>query len=372
MVLSLAATGHAAEVLTLDRPDAPWLEGFPCVVHAVGRSLSTYGYSPRLLPWLREKSGDYDAVVVHGIWQYHSFAAWQALRRGGPPYFVFTHGMLDPWFKRAYPLKHLKKWLYWPWADYRVLRDARAVLYTAEEERRLAHQSFWLFRSRDAVVGLGITAPTGDPAIQRDVFLRSYPGLRDKRVLLFLSRIHEKKGCDLLVEAFARLADRDPLLRLVMAGPDQTGWRDTLMRLSRTLGVEERICWPGMLSGDMKWGAYYTAELFVLPSHQENFGIVVAEALACGVPVLISNKVNIWREIGDDGVGIVTDDTLSGVVAGLEQWLALSDEQRNSMGTGAAQTFRNRYEITACTNQMVQVIAQGGGPVSRARASVTG
>ena len=91
--------------------------------------------APRLLSWLRENATRYDAVIVNGIWQYHSYATWLALHRSETPYFVFTHGMLDPWFKRRHPLKHLKKWLYWPWADYRVLRDAQAVIFTCEEER---------------------------------------------------------------------------------------------------------------------------------------------------------------------------------------------------------------------------------------------
>ena len=108
------------------------------------------------MPWLRAHAPDYDAVVVHGVWQYTSLAVWRALRRGPVPYFVYFHGMLDPWFKRAYPLKHLKKWLYWPWADYRVARDAKAVLFTAREEARLAAQSFWLYRVTPAVVGYGL------------------------------------------------------------------------------------------------------------------------------------------------------------------------------------------------------------------------
>ena len=87
-------------------------------------------------------------MIVNGIWQYNSFGAWRVTPHSSTPYVVVTHGMLDPWFKRAFPFKHLKKWLFWPWADYRVLRDAAAVLFTSEEERRLATQSFWLYRHK--------------------------------------------------------------------------------------------------------------------------------------------------------------------------------------------------------------------------------
>lgn len=356
--IAIQAEGHAVDVLTLDQSGAAWLKDFPISVHALGTSLSTYGYTPHLLPWLRTNAKSYDAIVINGIWQYHSFGVWRALRRSGISYFVFTHGMLDPWFKHTYPLKHLKKWLYWPWADYRVLRDADAVLFTTEEERLLARQSFWLYQCKEIVVGYGTAAPIGDPDSQREAFLQENPNLRGKRLFLFLSRIHKKKGCDILIEAFSHFASRDPSLHLVIAGPDQSGWQRELIKQSNLLGIGERISWPGMLSGDMKWGAYHAAEVFVLPSHQENFGIVVAEALACRLPVIISNKVNIWREIAADGAGIVAEDDLAGTIGALEIWLALPDEKRNAMKQVAEQTFLTRYEIKASIKKLLKSLGK--------------
>src|SRR5262249_9426438 len=144
---------------------------------------------------------------------------------------------LDPWFKREYPLKHLKKLMYWPWAEYRVLRDARAVLFTSEDEKLLARESFGLYKVNEIVVNYGVPEPTGDPVRQRDAFLTQFPHLRGKRFLLFLSRIHPKKGCDLLIRAFAAVAHRDPALQLVIAGPDQTGMQASLVNLAEQLGV---------------------------------------------------------------------------------------------------------------------------------------
>ena len=113
-----------------------------------------------LLPLLMNLDrAQFDAVIVHGLWQYSSFGVWRALAGTDTPYFVFPHGMLDPWFKRTYPAKHFKKLLYWPWAEYRVLRDAAAVLFTSEEERRLARESFALYRAREVVVNYGTAAP---------------------------------------------------------------------------------------------------------------------------------------------------------------------------------------------------------------------
>lgn len=122
--------GVTAEVACCDAPDAGWHDSADLPkIHALGPSYRNYAYTPKLLPWLQQNATRFDAVIVDGIWQYHSLAVRQALVDTQTPYFVFTHGMLGPWFKKTYPLKHLKKWLYWPWADYRVLRDAKAVLF---------------------------------------------------------------------------------------------------------------------------------------------------------------------------------------------------------------------------------------------------
>jgi glycosyltransferase involved in cell wall biosynthesis len=297
-------------------------------------------------------------VIIHGTWQYHAFATWRALHDSEIPYFVYPHGMLDPWFKRTYPLKHLKKWTYWPWADYRVLRDARAVLFTTEQERQLAGQSFWLYQANEVVVGYGTSAPPPDAERQREVFLEAFPHLRGQRVLLFLSRIHPKKGVDLLIEAFAAVAPVDPLLQLVIAGPDQVAWQAALQQRAAELGLAKRITWPGMLSGDLKWGAFRSAELFCLPSHQENFGIVVAEALACGLPVAITEPVNISAEVAAAGAGLVHADTVAGTTGGLRQWLAMPSAQRLVMVQRGQRLFAEHFDFASVARNLVPVLEE--------------
>lgn len=352
----LVQKGHTVEVASLDAPDESWVAECPIPVHAMGPVNSTYGYSPYLVPWLRENASHYDFVVARGIWQYGSFATWRALRGSSTPYLVFTHGMLDPWFKHTYPLKHLKKSLYWPWAEYRVLRDAAGVCFTCEEERLLARQSFRPYKCQEFVVSYGTAGATGESDLQKQLFLEKFPHLKGKRIFLFLSRIHVKKGCDLLIEAFAQVAAHDQTLHLVMAGPDKTNLRPQLEAQAERLGVASRITWAGMLSGDLKWGAFHTAEVFALPSHQENFGIAVAEALSCGTPVLISNKVNIWREIEKDGAGFVDEDSTKGAVRVLERWLQTSSEEKNRMRQQARDCFLNRFEINEAADSFLRVL----------------
>jgi len=356
----LERTGHVAEVACLDDLGAQWLGGFPLTVHALGPGLFKYGFSGRFVPWLRENAPRFDCVLVHGIWQYSSYGVWLALRGSKTPYLVCPHGMLDPWFNRAYPLKHLKKILYWNLAEYGVLRDARAVVFTCEEERNLARKSFSPYKLTEAVVSYGTASPEGDAESQRRAFLEKFPEASGKRVVLFLGRIHEKKGCDILIEAFSKAALKDPVLHLVVAGPDQTGLVSELKALAERLGVGKRITWTGMLSGDLKWGAFRLADVFVLPSHQENFGVAAVEALACGVPVLLSDKVNIWREISGCKAGLVAGDDVAGVSGLLEKWLSMSPKERDVMRRKALGCFSEKFEIHNLTTSLLNILKSNG------------
>ena len=335
----------------------------------MGPSWTNYHYSPRLVPWLRSNRHKYDAVIVDGLWQYGGLAVHRAVAKTATPYFVFGHGMLDPWFKRTYPLKHLKKWLYWPWGEYRVLRDATGVLFTCQAERRLARQSFWLYRCNERVVNFGTPGP-GDASPDqqlalRDSFLNRYPALQGKRNLLFLGRVHVKKGPDLLIKAFAKLLERLPtdsraLPHVVMAGPTDSAYGKEMKELATCLGLDAHVTWTGMLTGDDKWGAFHAADAFVLPSHQENFGIAVAEALACSLPVLISNQVNIWREIIEDSAGYAAADSEEGTLDLLQRWLATPPDDWASMRQQALTCFERRFHIEAAAASLIETLVECG------------
>jgi len=352
-------------VVCLDTPDAPWIASFPARVHALGPGRfklgnMPYNYSVQYVPWLVQNEKRYDCVIVNGIWQYQSFGAWRALRKRDIPYFVLVHGALDPWFKKAHPFNHMKKWLYWPWAEYQVLRDARAVIYLCEEERLLARQSFWLYKCSEVIASFGGSKPVGVPEHYRTVFFSKFPFLKNKRLMLFLSRISEKKGCDLLIKAFAKVAKRDESLHLLMVGPDNEGLRSKLEAQASSLGVDSRLTWTGMLLDELKWGAYYSSEVFVLPSHTENFGCVVVEALSCGLPVLISNRVNIWREIQEYGAGLIANDDQVGTNELLEKWLTLTGSDRSSMSAHALECFNSKFNIVKCASDFVATLCNQG------------
>lgn len=338
------AIGDTLEVATLDDPAAPYLAHCAFPVHALGPGHSTYGLSRPLLRWLRANASRFDLIVINNVWLFPAVAAWLAAKGARVPYAVFTHGALDIFFKRRYPLKHLKKLLYWP-LQYQILKNASAVLFTSESERELALASFkpngWI----SVVVPYGTNRPDGDPEVQLKAFYEVIPQARGRRLLLFLGRIHEKKGCDLLLHAFAQLAAQYPDVDLVIAGPDQMGLQAKLKRQAMSAGIADRVFWPGMLSGAAKYGAFRAADAFVLPSHQENFGIAVVEALACGTPVLISDQVNIWRQIRDNGVGLVEPDTLAGTLRLLESWLSMPAGQRATIAAATEGVFQQKFSM---------------------------
>jgi glycosyltransferase involved in cell wall biosynthesis len=342
----LIREGHQVAILSLEDELEIATRRFPFPISGLGHGTRPYRYNTLLKPWLKENARDFDAVVLHGLWNYTSFGSWRALNNSSTPYFIFAHGMMDPWFRQQYPLKHIAKQIFWILAEGRVMRDAKAVFFTCQEERVRASNVFKGHQYREQVVRFGTADPEGDPEIQRNALISSFPDLCNRRFLLFLSRIHPKKGCDLMIKAFAELVSELPNdLDLVIAGPDQVSWVPELKSLARKLSVEKRIHWPGMLRGDAKWGAFRAAQAMLLPSHQENFGFVVAEAMACSTPVLISNKVNIWREVEASRAGLVQPDTLEGTRRLIQGFFELPVTDRTCMSMNARAGFLKYFDI---------------------------
>jgi glycosyltransferase involved in cell wall biosynthesis len=371
-LLSQLATLRGAmtfDVVSLDAPDAPYVKAFPAPITALGfgageidrrnRFQRHYGYSPKLVPWLRAHVKDYDAVIAHTLWNYAAWASARVLPGCGVPYFVFTHGMMDPWFRRAYPLKHLAKQAFWLAGEGVLLKNARRVLFTAEDERRLARGVFVGHGGyKEAVVGYGANEPPADAAAARPDFRARFADWANGPYLLFLSRIHPKKGCDLLIDAFAGVAAQYPDLKLVIVGPDQVGLLAALEAQAQKLGLADRVIFPGPLYGADKWNAMACAEAFVLPSHQENFGVVVAEAMACGTPVLTTRRVNIWREVEAAGAGLIENDTADGIARLLNRWLILPPVQKAAMRERARLGYGTFFRMDMASERLQAAITE--------------
>jgi len=337
--------GNEVEIATLDDPNASYIRIPGCEVHAFGPTpdRNRYYFNPALQKWLEANYQRFDGIIVNGVWQFHGLAVRRVVA-GRRPYVVFAHGMLDPYFMRRFPLKHLKKLAYWMMFECRNLDLAEAVCFTSEEEMRIAAEGFpFRKRFKRVVVPYGTIGPSGDPECLKRAFRAVCPALDGKPYLLYLGRLHQKKGCDLLLQAYASAASRN--IDLVMAGPDDAGWESELRSQASRLGIEGNVHWTGALRGDAKWGAFYGAEAFVLPSHQENFGISVADALACGTVALISDKVNIAADVSSDGAALVEPDTMEGTRALIQRFLALPEGNRGLMRHRARECYERRYSL---------------------------
>lgn len=390
-VPELEKLGAHNEVVCLDDPDAAFLgkDSFP--IHAIGSGRGPWNYNEKLLPWFMKNLGRFDVVIVHGLWLYHSYAVKQALSRlekqhkqyGDPipKLFIMPHGMLDPYFQQASnrKLKALRNWVYWKLIEGGVVNGADGILFTCEAELKLAREPFQPYHPRREInVGYGIGEPPPFSPAMRKAFLERCPELKNRPYLLFLSRIHEKKGVDLLIKAYSEIVRntinkievatiedpevgelKDPELPvLVVAGPGlETFYGESMQQLADEFNfLNTSVLFPGMLTSEAKWGAFYGCEAFLLPSHQENFGIAVVEALACNKPVLISNQVNIWQEIEAAGCGLVAEDTLEGTKKLLNSWQTLSAEQKLAMYSQARTTYKNSFAIQPHALQLLKAI----------------
>lgn len=383
----LVEAGCTVEVVCLDAPGAaipPVPESL--VIHRLGPVSNRWCFSPSLEHWLAAHLDHYDAVTVHGLWLHPSFAVWRTIKdhrysqrscsdqRKTPGYWIFTHGMLDPWFQKAANrrFKALRNWIYWKAIEHRVVRDAEGLLFTCESERQLARTTFRPYRPRQEInVGYGIEDAPMPQVSQAKAWGERAPLIGKKPFWLFLSRVDQKKGVDLLIRAYAKLVAelfaQSPsteiaatLPDLVIAGPGlDNDYGREMQRLGASIPSGRqgpRIHFPGLLLGDVKWGAFHACEAFILPSHQENFGIAVVEALACSKPVLISDQVNIWREIHDDGAAFVESDTEAGTLALLKRLMGLSKFDKAGMGTRARSCFERRFEAKAAARRLLEVL----------------
>ena len=381
IIVGLAEQGVHSEVVSLDLPTASFLTQDTIKIHALGPGKGPWQYSSRLLPWLQNNLSRFDKILVHGLWLYPGFAVSRAIKQlrkssapSVPQLFVMPHGMLDPYFQKAEERKW-KAWrntIYWKILENKLIHQAEALLFTCEAELLLARQPFQPYKPKqERVVGLGVGIPPPYQPAMSPAFLAHCAGLGSRPYILYLGRIHEKKGVDLLVQAYANIAEdfnkvqrttastrggaSEALNRkkacslplLVIAGPGldtQYG-----QRLQRIVSENPTICssvfFPGMLTGNAKWGAYYGCEIFALPSHQENFGIAVVEALACSKPVLISNQVNIWREIQTTGAGLVANNTSEGTRTLLESWCNLTQAAKLAMVEQSYITYCEHFAV---------------------------
>ena len=374
------------ETVSFDDPVSTYLKNDSFRIHALNPGRSPWNYNKKFIPWLLYNLYRFDVVILHGLWLYNGYAvqkAFSMLKKNKillekpklPKFYIMPHGMLDPYFQLSSDrkLKALRNRLYWNIIEKNTIQKADGLLFTCEEEKLLARHSFKPYIPKaEIVVGLGLEKPPGFIQAMQAAFFEKCQDL-DGPYLLFLGRIHEKKGIDLLLNAYKEQFGQQTFRnssgkiqeinssttpKLIIAGPQKESKYGMKIQklISENEFLKENVILPGMLEGNAKWGAYYGCEAFILTSHQENFGIAIIEAMACGIPVLISNKVNIWREIQESSGGLIADNTQAGTNALLNQWQSLDKPARETMRQNAIACYKKYFSVHQVIDNLIHII----------------
>lgn len=352
----LAREGLQAHVATTDDngPETlrvPWC--CPVVEDGV-----TYWYFPRqtrfytvsrpLGAWLSKHVSEFDLLHIHALFSYATLPAAYWAHRNHVPYIVRPLGTLNAW-----GMAHRRPWLKklsFSLLESRVLRHAALVHYTSDQER-LEAESLNV-SSAAAVIPNAISEPTIAPFLGR--FRARYPELAGRRIVLFLARLDQIKGLDLLIDAFARVCREVADTRLVIAGEGSSEFVGRLKARATDRGIADKVMWPGFLEGDDKNAALADADVFVLPSYSENFGIAVAEAMAAGLPVVVSNHVGLHADVVAARAGLVVscdEAQLAGALVRLLEDAML----RQSLGENGRALARRKYSPDAVARKLVSV-----------------
>ncbi len=306
---------------------------------------------------LRHDLHHYDVVHLHSLYLFHDLLGGQLCRSRGVPYIVRPHGMLDPYIRARH---RRRKWVMETAFQNWVLRHAAAIHYTSDIEREISEPFAMGAPARVVPLGVDLTGFDTLPSPER--FHDRVPETRGKKIVLFLSRLHFKKGIDLLLPAFAAVARARPDLHLAIAGPDD-GMLDQCKAWARRDGIVDRVTFTGMLRGEDKLSAFAAAAMFALPSYSENFGIAAVEAMAAGLPVILSDQVNIWRDVAAGGGASIVPcevDALTRAMAELADDPALA----LAMGGKARATVGRLYRWHNVAASLEAMYAEAAGGVA--------
>jgi glycosyltransferase involved in cell wall biosynthesis len=299
-----------------------------------------YKASLPMAKWLLNHARLYDVAHVHALFSFSSLAAGMAARNAGLPYVMRPLGVLNQW-----GMKNRRRWLKnlsFRCLERPMLQRAAAIHYTSEQEKNEA--SVLGLSAPQVVIPLGIDLAPFDQLPAAELFHQAFPMTRDQQVVLFLSRLDQKKGVELLLEAFSRL--RESRLKLVIAGGGEDTYVRKLHEKARDLSLQDRVVWTGPVSGNLKLAAFRAASLFVLPSSSENFGIALLEAMASGLPCISTKGVALAAEsAGENAVRLseTNPEALERCMRDL-----LHDKQAAGLtGQIAAKLARQRYSLDA-------------------------
>ncbi|MBW7476732.1 glycosyltransferase [Paenibacillus oenotherae] len=347
MAGALAARGHEVTIYTtnqdgpeqLDVPlNEPVMRDGVEVRYFPIQNPRFWGTSLPLAEALKADIPKFDVVHTHGLYLFHDLCTGHYCRKHGVPYIMQPHGTLDPYmYQRHRYRKSIMETLF----GNRNIKRASGLIYTTEEEKILAKP--YTFGAEGYIVPNGLDMSDYETLPEKGRFRSQYPQLQDQKMVLFFSRLNFKKGLDILIRAFSIVQAQHPDSMLVITGPDNENFGARAREWIQEEGIESKVIFTGMLTGQEKLAVLRDADLFVLPSYSENFGIAVIEAMVCGTPVMISDKVNIWRELEANRAGRVAPCSPELFAEGMNELLA-DKELSTAMGQRGRELVQNLYQ----------------------------
>jgi glycosyltransferase involved in cell wall biosynthesis len=330
-------------------------------------------FSPALRSSLERNISNYNIVFVVSAWNYPVLAAHSLCRDGHKPYVLSTRGILCPYMMRK---KRWKKLIYYNLFLKQVIRDASAMHYCSVDEADQT-SSCLSIKTPFFVVPNGIELGDFSSLPDKAGISLRYPELKGKRIVLSLGRLHEKKGLDILVRAFGSLFRKIPGLHLLLAGNDESGYLAKVKGMLEAEGIayndytrpgspknpDACVTITGFLSGEDKLAALSAGDIFVLPSYSENFGVAVAEAMACGLPVIVSDQVAVHKEVSASGCGLVVKADHAELAGAMERLLGNPELMKDMSGKGriaAARFFDINKNAQAMIEELQAVIKRQG------------
>lgn len=310
----------------------------------------SFVYSRELKGWLQTHIPNYDLVHIHTVFAYPTFVASRIARRASKPYILTPHGMLEPW---CLAYKGWKKQPYMKLVECQTLGRAAAIHALAEAEKRNIKQLG--IETEIFVVANGMNPDEFEDLPSREVFEAAFPATKNKKILLFLSRLDPKKGVDILLHAYAKLSaqpDTDDDLHLVIAGPDLVNYKAELEKIVQQQNISYGVTFTGMLTGELKRAAFASADVFVLPSHSEGFSMAILEAMAARCPVLITENCN-FPEVEEFDAGFIIQPDETQLCGKLKHILSDKD-MRIAMGARGRALIENSYGWNQIARQMIE------------------
>lgn len=338
---ALIQKGYDVSIITSDKKNSKYYKGNKIKIINLGPALGKYKLNPKLFFWLKKNRHKFKSFFVHGLWQFNTLVARLLLKKD---FYVFSHGQLDPYFKLEF-FKCLKKKIYWSLIEKSNLIYSKSLLLTSNNEKKLIKHTYVNTDGiNKKVIEYGILEQKFNLKKSENLFYKKFKNLKNLNYFIYLGRFHKKKGCEIILGVLTRLKKNKIKIKVLMAGPNNE-YKKKLIEDSYKLRIDDMIVWSDTLIDDLKWIALKKSEAMILPSHGENFGVSLVEAMSLSKPVITTSKVNISDKILSSKSGIITSNNLNSFYKGIIKFLRFSKKQKKILSKNSYLCFLKYFNL---------------------------